>query len=349
MTDAAQNTPDDRFPEITLAGNADERGYQHGTDLRDRIEATIGFYREIFGMTKEAVFDLARYFQGEISKYMASYATEIEAIASGSKQEPEWIYALNARTEILSPLASQECTSVCFPSTSLLGQTWDWGKELEKLAVVMRIPRETRPSILMLTEPGIIGKIGMNSHGIGVCLNILKTTQELRGVPIHIVLRSILDTDNLVEAQAIAERSMGTASNVLVASDQNEYFNMEYAGMSGYTRSSGSAAHVHTNHFCSGDVSSDPLATECSTTRLHTAQRLVQACSSHSMDELKSVLSSTDGSFPIFSSYKLERILKNVEVGTIATVTMDLLKRKVQVRKGNDFHTPFAEYDVQPS
>ena len=99
-----------------------------------------------------------------VSEYSAGYAEEIEGIAQGAAVDPLDIYALNARSEILA-LPAQECTALCFPDARLLGQNWDWAQDLEELAVLMRIVRSDGHRILMLTEPGMIGKIGMNSAG----------------------------------------------------------------------------------------------------------------------------------------------------------------------------------------
>ena len=90
-------------------------------------------------------------------------------------------------------MGANVCTALCFQPTALLGQNWDWSSQLENLAVLLQIRVSENMTIQMLTEPGIIGKIGMNSQGIAACLNILLLNKPLDGVPIHIVLRSILE------------------------------------------------------------------------------------------------------------------------------------------------------------
>jgi hypothetical protein len=37
-----------KFPQITISGKPDERGYAHGEALSSEIEATIDFYARIF-------------------------------------------------------------------------------------------------------------------------------------------------------------------------------------------------------------------------------------------------------------------------------------------------------------
>lgn len=329
------------FPLVELGDDCAERGFEHGMLLRDRIEGTIDYYGKLFGKPEAQVFELATHFRDQIRPFLSLYAAEIEGIAAGAKVDPRWIYALNARTEMLSPVAANECTAMTFPKQALLGQTWDWAAEMEKLAVIMHIRRETRPDILMLTEPGIIGKIGMNSRGLGVCLNIVRSKNTLRGVPIHIMLRSILDSFDLSEAKAIAENAAaGKSSNVIVANNGGKYFNIAYANGDEYTISSGTAPHVHTNHFQEAEASA------CSLSRYGRSSELIEALQDHSIADMRRILSDTEGPYPILSPYTPQDILGGREAGTVATVMMDLKKGTMAVRKGNGSDRPFVEYSM---
>ena len=40
--------------------------------------------------------------------------------------------------------------------------------------ILLRLEQETKPTVLTMTEAGIVGQIGFNSTGLGACLNILK-------------------------------------------------------------------------------------------------------------------------------------------------------------------------------
>lgn len=332
------------FPLVELGDDASQRGEEHGSDLRERIGATIDCYGKLFDKPEAQVFELASHFRREIKTFLPLYAKEIEGIASGAKVNPLWIYALNSRTEILSPAAANECTAATFPQESLIGQTWDWAEEMEKLAVIMKIERETRPDIVMLTEPGIIGKIGMNSRGLGVCLNIVKSTNNLRGVPIHIMLRSILDEFDLDSAQAIAEGSAeGKSSNVIVADKNGKYFNIAYADGNGYTVSSGSAPHAHTNHFNQSEAS------ECSMNRLMRSLRMIQEMKTHTHSDMVRLLSDEEGQYPILSPYAPQDILGGRSAGTVATVVMNVREGTMHVRKGNKADNPFVEYSFGES
>ena len=116
------------------------------------------------------------------------------------------ILALNVRTEIAYGMFSDGCTALSWHSSShsnsttespkaLLAQNWDWRAPQLANLVHLTIRQDGKPTIAMITEGGIIGKIGLNSEGLGVCLNAISA----RGVtyndlPVHLALRAALDT-----------------------------------------------------------------------------------------------------------------------------------------------------------
>ena len=164
-----------------------------------------------------------------IKAFSLEYALEIESIAAASNTDPLYIYALNSRSEIYNNTTTAECTTVYVESTAVLAQNWDWSEPLEHLVVLARIERDDNHRICMLTEPGIIGKIGMNSRGLGTCLNILKHPESLSGVPVHILLRAILDCGTIEEArQTMVIARPGKASHVLVANGQGDSNSIEF-------------------------------------------------------------------------------------------------------------------------
>ena len=70
----------------------------------------------------------------------------------------------------------------------------------------------------------------MNSQGIAACPNILLLNKPLDGVPIHIVLRSILESHTLEEAKmAIHKSGYGKASNILFGDQKGNFNYVEFA------------------------------------------------------------------------------------------------------------------------
>jgi len=331
-----------RFPEIIISGSPDERGNAHGEALSSEIETTIDYYATIFKKSSAEIFERAKHFRRVIHEYHPAYCEEIEGIAAGAKiREPLWIYALNSRSEILALDASvkvNECTALCFQPTALLGQNWDWGRQLEKLAVLMQIRISEDHAIQMLTEPGIIGKIGMNSQGIGTCLNILLINKPLDGVPIHIVLRSILESHTVEEAKvAIQKSGHGKASNILFGDREGNFHYVEFAGDESFMTQPKGQFAIHTNHYLARPINPDNDDFRNSYTRFQTAKDKASALSNFTIDEMKAILSDrSNREYPIWRTYEADDDLQ--EVGTVATIVMDLKAQRLHIRMGNIKH-----------
>jgi len=328
-----------KFPEVTVSGTPEERGSNHGAALRAQIEANIEFYAAAFKKPTAEILAQARHFREVIRDYQSAYCQEIEGIAAGAGiQEPLWIYALNARSEILAletPESANECTALYFRPTAILGQNWDWARPAEATTVLLQIQLAPDLTIQMLAEPGILGKIGMNSHGIGACLNILMVDKPLDGVPIHIVLRAVLESRTLAEARTAIQRAdYGKASNILCADRQGNCLDVEFAGDETFFLKADGPTMVHTNHYLGKPLHGETENYENSCRRLQVAQARAAALVDFSLADMQAILSDrSDTDYPIWRAYQPDEDL--LEVGTVATLVMDLKAGELYVRKGN--------------
>jgi isopenicillin-N N-acyltransferase-like protein len=331
------------IPRIHVEGDPQQRGRALGEALRERIRTTWEFYRdEVFG---NPPFDL----QARGAEYLAAirafrleYASEIEAIAEGSGLEAWQIAALNARTEIMhhtiyraGSARAGECTALYFPETGLLGQNWDWLDQLEGLMVLVEIAREDGHRILQLTEPGILGKIGFNSAGLGTCLNILSGRASPPAVPVHVLLRAILDARSLGEARgAVAEARFGTCSHILVGDSQGASLGIELYGDEVDFIERPGAASLHTNHYLARerDQSGDLLLPN-SRARFERAEALLGKTEERSLKRLQEILLDR-GSAPhaICAAWT---DLGPFRLGTVCSLVMDLPRREAWITPGN--------------
>ncbi len=351
-----EHNPADSFRAITISGSPVERGRQYGEQLSGEIADTIAYYREIFNLPDPKILELAASFRTTIEDFNQDYMTEIDAIADAAGLDPLWLVALNSRTEILShgglvetpDLQATECTALCFPGSNLLGQTWDWGKPLEDLSILLRIESPDGPTITMITEPGIIGKIGMNSAGLGVCLNILTLGEKLDGVPIHILLRGILDCQTIDQAATlITSANTGKSSNVLVADMAGNCFDTEFAGQTCFTLNPEDGVLIHTNHYRGQPVNSpeDPLFHSSYARYGRVAGHIQNQPEDRSLNLMKSILSDRSNiEFPIFRPFIPHVAVK--ELGTVFTMVMDLDTRELHIRKGANADAAFKTYRV---
>lgn len=336
--------PLNTFPELEIFGSADDLGYQHGHQLASQIEDTIEFYARLFGRKQQDIFAMAKHFQRVIGGFKPEYTTEIEALAAAAQINPSWIYALNARSEILNSLAL-ECTAVFFQRTGLLGQNWDWSQYMERLVRLVTLKPASGPVIKMLTEPGIIGKIGMNSEGLGVCLNILSCAKPTRGVPIHILLRSILDSGDLREVRTWIERAgAGRASNIMLGFENGESLDIEFAGDEQFELPR-VAVQLHTNHYFGGQVAAGGLQLESSLTRYQRAEAMAAGLIEHDLEEMKGLLTDQSAAeASICSHYHAHELLGNC--GTVCTLIMDLKSCQMHLKRGNNSDGSFTCYSL---
>ena len=220
--------------------SAYERGVQYGQQASEQIGATLETYRQIFRdfvrIDWEDAKQIGLSYAEPIERYDPKTAEEIRGVAEGCGLEHAELLALNARSEIaLSARYVDGCTAFAAfgratrGATTILAQNWDWRPSLRDSMVVLLVEQPGRPSLTMLTEAGIIGKLGFNSAGLGVCLNAIVTDRlEPGATPLHVVLRGILNSRNLGEAVYAASRSgIACAANFLVAQHGNGALDIE--------------------------------------------------------------------------------------------------------------------------
>lgn len=215
--------------ELIFAGTPREIGVQHGKRLEAEIKATLNHYFALWNFPKEQIPQRVSGFKKSIDREFPHLGEEIRGIAEGSGISEDLIYAINARTELLGDASLIECTAVGVSKFSksgghvVLGQNWDWVNYFRELTKVVSFQSYNKPRIKMLLEPGMVGKIGMNEAGVGVCLNFLETAQVRNdGVPVHVMLRAILETTNYVSAlDLISKLPRAASANYLVGSQED--------------------------------------------------------------------------------------------------------------------------------
>ena len=335
-----------KFPLIELEGSPTKIGMNHGSILKKRIHSTVQWYKKIINRDEDKIIKLSNKFKSAINSFNPDYGKEIEGIASTAEIDPIWIYMLNSRSEIMNTFRN-ECTAVFFKEKTLLGQNWDWAEALEKLGVILRIKKPKKPEILMMTEPGIIGKIGMNSSGVGVCLNFLDSGKICEGVPIHIILRSVLESSTIEEVkQNICHEMLGKSANILIGDKNGHILNLEFANDNIYTTDRTNQAFLHTNHYLNnGKLNTDKVKLASSFARYSRATDLIKELDTFSITEMKQILKDqSHQTLPICRPYIEDPDLGNV--GTICTILMDLKKHQLHITRGSPLKSPFTTINL---
>ena len=129
--------------------------------------------------------------------------------------------AINVRTEIAYGLSSDGCTALSWKSGnfSALAQNWDWQSEQAENLIHLRIREDSQPGIDMITEAGIIGKIGLNSAWVGVCLNAIRARGvDFDKLPCHLALRACLDSiSRTLAVMALEKAGVARSCHILLA------------------------------------------------------------------------------------------------------------------------------------
>jgi isopenicillin-N N-acyltransferase-like protein len=266
-----------QFPLMEIKGEAFERGRQYGEQTADLIQFNLEGYWRLFqydtGLDRLAILDHARQYLRPIEEYAPHLLEEMRGIAEGAGVSLDEILALNCRTEILSLAAvplRDECTAVFVAPEAtasghaLVAQNWDWANVLRGGSVVLRIEQAGWPTVLTLTEAGMVGKIGFNSAGVGVVTNFLRHNHRRIGAPFHLILREALNASRLGLAVAAVYRGVRADSgNYLLAHADGEAIDLEATPSDVGFLYPEEGVLVHTNHFVTprlqaGDVGIAP-------------------------------------------------------------------------------------------
>jgi isopenicillin-N N-acyltransferase-like protein len=252
------------YPILTLKGSPYEIGLQHGEQALELVERSVNNYRLIFtalGGSWEDVCVEAEKFLPSLETHYPDVLEEMKGVAEGSGHDFSAILVINARSELLvgkTGLTKESCTSFAVlpelttGGTTLLGQNWDFPMLQKDCVVVLRIHQADKPKILMVTEAGIVGKIGLNEDGVGICMNAIIADAMRPGTPLHIVMRGVLDSRNLNSAlNKVSKSKTASAINFIIAQHGVTAVNMEIIPGDFHLTFPQGGFIAHTNHFLS--------------------------------------------------------------------------------------------------
>ena len=288
---------------VTFHSNArsdGDRGVEFGRANSLKISRTVDLYQHLFDRLAGEHVDLGGYGHialDRIASVSPALAREVDGIAIGCRLPATSIAAINARTELLAHLgfAAHECSTVVQLNEGripLAVQTWDWYSEFRDLCFIWEIPQGDGCITRTLTEYGIVGKIGLNTCGIGVLFSILAHEADgFGGAPVHVLARTLLDeARSLSEALLRLAEARVSASSALTLVEVKGFDSavvsaeLNPVGV-GYVFPNASGLLTRTNHFLSQpedlrdiELREDPDSFQRLTTlrrRLAQQQRLV--------------------------------------------------------------------------
>lgn len=279
------------------------------------------------------------------------YVEEMRGLATGAGVDFLDILALNVRTEITFglftadpglPVKIDGCTSVSIKTRagiSLLAQNWDWQKEQAPNLVICHIsrPGTSIPRLSMVTEAGVIGKIGLNEHGVGVCLNAIRARGVDRSkLPVHLGLRAVLESTSRAAAVEFLTRTGIAASAHILIADETGATGLECTANSiQELHMDDSGLVVHSNHLLLDHPDADePVWLQDSPPRVARLRQLIREkfVGGHSLgtSELFEMFKDEEGYPGAINRCQVD----GCETETLFNIIMELAKRRATVSFG---------------
>ncbi|ORY57730.1 acyl-coenzyme A:6-aminopenicillanic acid acyl-transferase-domain-containing protein [Pseudomassariella vexata] len=341
--------------EVRCSGSPYEIGHTQGTVAKSKVNGSIAFYRALFqkscSLDWDGVLEEASYYVEPLGKTCPRYLEELRGLADGAGLAFLDILALNVRTEInfgmfsdktkdVDEMQSDGCTSVGWltpKGQSFLSQNWDWMVEQEANIIVCHIsqPGTGIPDISIVTEAGIIGKIGLNSAGVGCCLNAIRA----RGVdrskfPTHFALRTILESSSMESAiEKIKSLGVAGSAHILIA-DKTGSTGVECTSIGMKKLPMDNRGRIcHTNHLILDHPGVEESAwLKDSLERLSRVQELTDLMSAETLDmvALSNIYEDEQG-YPASIN---RRQVDDCESQTVFNIIMDLTNPKAWVTFG---------------
>lgn len=246
---------------LRLKGTPFERGLQYGQACPAEIAHSIASYSAMFenflGITWEQARERISRYLPFVEDYAPKVLEEIEGVAKGAAISFEDMFTLNCRSEIVMEKRADGCTAfgvsprVSGDGKSYLCQNWDWIRRQRQAKIILQLEQPPEPTLLMVAEAGILAGKGLNSEGIGMVANALSTGNCVPGVPVHFLLRKVLESPALADAvESVAVANRANCVNFLLGTQEGEFLDIEAApeDFGVLTREDGGSLY-HTNHF----------------------------------------------------------------------------------------------------
>ena len=285
-----------RVEDTPIGGGAHALGLAHGRAFRARIESHLAAWlgsleRAGMGDPRAYVADLLRDtdFVTAVRRHAPDLLEEVDGIADGAGLprdmvfglqllDEEWAYRARRRADA-SKL--QKCSSLGIVSAggpTWIGQNMDLGAYTDGCQVLLRIaPAEGRPAALVFSTAGMIGLMGVNAAGLGVCVNsIPQVPSASEGVPVAFMVRRLLRAIGLAEAAALVQ-ALPHATNqhyLLAEAGAVRAFEASAAGVTEFHPPRPDRV-LHTNH----PLTEAQGAPEPSAARVNTVARLASLTS----------------------------------------------------------------------
>lgn len=253
----------DSLPIVDCPAGARERGRAHGETLRIVIGEKIERWHQAIGEAygAPAAQFLARFltatsFRTAIAAQLPDLLDEVAGIAEGAAIAEETAYALQLMDEewwFSKSTGDGHCSSVAIAPvegrSTLVGQTMDLPRWHDGAQALLRIAADDGHETLVFTSAGMIGLMGVNGRGIGVCVNTLSQLGVSRsGLPVAFVMRGALAKANADDAADFLRRAPHASGQNYQLGDRHGIRTLECSAGGAIELDVDSGRSLHTNH-----------------------------------------------------------------------------------------------------
>lgn len=208
-----------------------------------------------------------------------------------------------------------------------------WMGDQSSNLIQLTIVQDGLPSIHMVTEAGIIGKIGFNSQGVAVCFNAIRAKGvDKNHLPVHLGLRLALESTS-AEAAAESLEIIGMASSAhIMIGDVTTAIGLEFTSTT-FARVpvNDNGFVVHSNHMLLHHPNIyEPNWLEDSPIRIETMERNILQAKEMSW-EIFSGLFEDETNYPCSISRAAEGAS---DISTLFNITLDLKSKRAVVKEG---------------
>ena len=219
-----------RYREIVVTGPPREMGRQLGEAARDIVagfaEIALARVNKTVPISRKRALSIAAQSADFADKFSPALMEELRGMAEGSRVPLDELMLLQIRNQLRAE-PDAGCTSISLlPAIAghrdaIVAQNWDHDPALDPFTIVLTRQPTGKPALMNVTQAGLIGYIGFNDAGIGLCLNTLPAPSREVGVPHYFIVREIYQATSLtgaVEAVRRAERAI--PANIMLATPE---------------------------------------------------------------------------------------------------------------------------------
>lgn len=216
-----------RFPELAVSGDPQEMGSAIGEEFRQEIRDLSELVLERFNRSAAQPVSVAaaESVASAVTPYAEAYipdaVAELRATAKAVGLPFERLMLINVRSMLSAP---EGCTSVMVGAKAsandigMAGQNWDNDPAMDPFSAVITRRPAGKPAFMSWCQPGVIGYIGCNDAGVGLCMNSLNGPSRRRGVGWYFLVRSIYEQTSLdgIVARVGAPERAATANAAMI-------------------------------------------------------------------------------------------------------------------------------------